>query len=81
MASVLARWRAMWPAQSPTHFAAFDQQADSACPTNCAAKFPGLPKNAAADPAAFPDPLGGKFGYHEHRGKVGSVAPTHAWRS
>jgi len=40
--------------------------ADSACPTNCAAKFPGLPKNAAADPAAFPDPLGGKFGYHEY---------------
>jgi len=31
--------------------------ADSACPTPCAAKFPGLPLDVSADPSAFPDPI------------------------
>ena len=37
---------------------------DDACPVNCAAAFPGLPKVASADPSVFPDPLGGADNFH-----------------
>ena len=38
--------------------------ADDACPTNCAAAFPGLPKVASADPSHFPDPLPPDTDFH-----------------
>ena len=31
--------------------------ADDACPTPCAARFPGLPENVSADTSVFPNPL------------------------
>lgn len=39
--------------------------ADSACPTNCAKAFPGLPAVASADPHVFTDPLPGA-NFHEY---------------
>jgi len=39
--------------------------ADDACPTNCAAAYPGLPAVASADPAHFPDPLPPRTDFHD----------------
>jgi len=39
--------------------------ADTACPTPCAAQFPGVPVNVSADLDLFPDPLP-EYDFHEY---------------
>ena len=50
--------------------------ADTACPTVCSDKFPGLPEFAGSDPAVLPDPVPG-HDFHEYAIEDTLKVPSH----